>query len=292
MSYSRSTRELSGHEQIRDLEDMLLATFNILEDFALERRKNEQLQSATFNILDDASIEKLHLQDTQKAILNILEDFELEKLKVVNSLHEKEVLLKEIHHRVKNNLQITSSLLSLQIDYVNDPRAREIFIESQGRISSIALVHEKLYKSGDLSRINFTEYTESLAQLLFSSFGVRPDRIHLNLSQEQHFLKIDVAVPLGLIINELLSNCIKHAFPNGRGGEISIALKSEAGELRSISFADNGIGLPENFDLDKTGTLGLQLVQTLVRQLDAKFIISKTGGTAFIIDFSTNKGIP
>jgi two-component sensor histidine kinase len=268
-----------------------MATFNIREDFSQEILTNETIQLAMFNILEDSSNERGHLVETQKAILNILEDYEMEKLTVKASLIEKEVLLKEIHHRVKNNLQITSSLLSLQSNYISDPHAREIFLEGQNRISSIALVHEKLYKSNNLSRINFSEYIEELAHLLLSSFGIEENRIRLSISKESILLKIEIAVPLGLIINELLSNSIKHAFPNGRQGEISIKFKKENGELQFISLSDNGIGVSKDFEINNTKTLGLKLVQTLVKQLDAKLkVITNTSGIQFIVDFSKTEG--
>src|SRR5207249_2230486 len=125
------------------------------------------------------------------------------------SLREKEALLKEIHHRVKNNLQITSSLLRLQSDYIQDESAREMFSESQNRIHSMALVHEKLYKSNDLSKINFSEYVDSLSKLLFRSFGVDVKQIRIKISETTVFLPIETAVPCGLVINELISNCLK-----------------------------------------------------------------------------------
>lgn len=205
-----------------------------------------------------------------------------------DSLREKEALLKEIHHRVKNNLQVTSSLLRLQSDYIQDSTAREMFAESQNRIRSMALVHEKLYKSSDLSRINFTEYIESLGNLLFRSFGVDLNKIRLDIVQSSVFLSVETAVPCGLIINELLSNCLKHAFPN-RHGEIKIKVSaSESGQV-DICVSDNGIGLPNGFDFEKTDTLGLQLVRTLVRQLEGQIEIKSNGGAIFRITFSEEK---
>jgi PAS domain S-box-containing protein len=209
--------------------------------------------------------------------------------RVKASLREKEVLLKEIHHRVKNNLQVTSSLLKLQSSYIQDGRARELFAESQGRIRSMALVHEKLYQSSDLSRIDFAEYIESLAGLLLRSFGAAARRIALNVHGDQVFLAIDTAVPCGLIVNELLSNCLKHAFPDNRAGVIDIHVRAEAGRRFSLSVRDDGVGLPAHIDIHKTETLGLQLVKTLAEQLRADIEVVRDGGTEVRLHFGEGK---
>jgi PAS domain S-box-containing protein len=194
------------------------------------------------------------------------------------SLREKEVLLKEIHHRVKNNLQITSSLLKLQSNYIRDPDAQEMFDESQNRIRSMALVHEKLYQARDLSRVDFAEYAKSLAALLFRSYGVDRTRIELVLKTEELPLPIDVAVPCGLILNELVSNCLKHAFPPGSSGHVTIAI--ERGRDRAvIAVGDDGIGLPAGLVPERTDTLGLQLVHTLADQLHARLEFERQAGT-------------
>lgn len=209
--------------------------------------------------------------------------------KVKYSLQEKEVLLKEIHHRVKNNLQVTSSLLKLQSNYIQDPHARELFAESQNRIRSMALVHEKLYQSSDLSRIDFADYVESLAALLFRSFGAAAHDVTLDVAGDQIFLTIDTAVPCGLMINELLSNCVKHAFPDGRRGRIEIRVTAEESKRFSVSVRDDGVGLPTGIDIHQTETLGLQLVSTLAQQLRAEVEIFRAGGTEFRIHFGEQK---
>lgn len=205
-------------------------------------------------------------------------------------LSEKEALLKEIHHRVKNNLQVTSSLLRLQSDYIQDPHARELFAESQNRIRSMALVHEKLYKSSDLSRINFLEYIESLSQLLFRSYGADGNLIQLAVRGENVFLSIETAVPSGLIVNELLSNALKHAFPSRSAGEILVAIEAKnRGEIQ-LTVKDNGVGLPADFNLGRVETLGLQLVRTLVKQLEGSFEVkSPSKGAEFVITFAEVK---
>jgi PAS domain S-box-containing protein len=197
------------------------------------------------------------------------------------SLREKEVLLKEIHHRVKNNLQVTSSLLKLQSGYIQDRQAREMFSESQGRIRSMALVHEKLYQSRDLSRIDFLDYVQTLADLAFRTFGGASGRIARRIQGDEVFLGIDTAIPCGLIVNELLSNCLKHAFPDGRQGTVVVAVAREDDEYFTFSVRDDGVGLPPTVDPEKTESLGLQLVKTLTVQLRATLQVIRAHGTEF-----------
>jgi PAS domain S-box-containing protein len=201
------------------------------------------------------------------------------------SLREKELLLKEIHHRVKNNLQITSSLLRLQLGKVSDENTRRVLRESQDRIRSMALVHEMLYRSPDLSRVDFREYLETLVRQLFRSHSVDVDRIRYTIAVDEGTLGIDVAMPCALIVNELVANSLKHAFPSGRGGTIAVSLQSTAGE-HLLRVADDGAGLPPKMDFRKTETLGLQLVRTLTDQLGGRIERRSTGdGTQFEIRF-------
>jgi len=202
-----------------------------------------------------------------------------------HSLHEKEVLLQEIHHRVKNNMQVISSLLSLQSDYVSDPETRKMFADSQNRIRSMALVHEKLYRSQNLAQINFAEYIRDLVSFLSRSLDAARQGVQVDIAADSVLLNIEVAVPCGLIINELMTNALKHAFPNGRQGKIRVELTAKNSQYQ-LSVTDNGVGLPENFALGQTDTLGLQLVETLVDQLDGHLHHVKTSqGTTFQITF-------
>ncbi len=202
------------------------------------------------------------------------------------SLKEKEVLLKEIHHRVKNNLQIISSLLKLQARSIKDIQTLEIFNESQSRIRTMALIHESLYQSNDLSKINFAEYLRKLAANLFRSYEITSSGIKQIINVDNVFLEIDVAVPCGLIINELVSNSLKYAFPSGNEGEVKIELCSEQNRHFTLIVSDNGIGLPKNLDLQETRTLGLQLVNNLVDQLEGSVEVDVNGGTEFKIQFT------
>ncbi len=212
-------------------------------------------------------------------------DAKLAEEKMRSSLAEKEILLKEVHHRVKNNLQIVSSLLDLQSDYIEDEKSRNIFQDSQNRIRSMALIHQKLYQSESLAFIDLREYIEDLANHLFSTTVHDPDLIHLNVDMGDISLGMDEAIPCGLIINELISNSLKHAFPDNRGGEIMIRGRVEDGWI-VLTLSDTGVGLPTGLDFRNTETLGLQLVTTLVKQLRGRIDINnEQGGTVVSITF-------
>jgi two-component sensor histidine kinase len=202
------------------------------------------------------------------------------------SLKEKEVLLKEIHHRVKNNLQAISSLLYLQSKGVKDKEALEMFQDGQNRVRSMALIHERLYQSKDVARVDFAEYVRNLANYLFCSYGVHSNVIQLKVNVEDVFLGIDTAIPCGLITNELISNSLKHAFPGGRGGEIRIELCADNDRQLNLMVSDNGVGFPNDLDFRETESLGLQLVNTLVEQLEGTVELDRSGGTAFEITFT------
>jgi len=207
--------------------------------------------------------------------------------KVRASLAEKEVLLKEVHHRVKNNLQIISSLLELQSDYIRDEQSRMFFRDSQNRIRSMALVHEKLYQSESLAFVDFREYVEDLANYLFSASVKDSDLIRLTIDVGEVSLSVDEAIPCGFIINELISNSLKHAFPDDRGGEVIITCQMREDDWITLTVSDNGIGLPPDLDIGNTETLGLQLVTMLVKQLRGRIDLSGDQGTLWEIAFST-----
>jgi len=202
------------------------------------------------------------------------------------SLQEKDVLLKEIHHRVKNNMQVISSLLNLQSRHVADPFVLDMFRESQRRIRSMALIHERLYQSSDLSRVEFSQYIRNLAIHLFHSYQVDSSRVRLAMDAEEVFLNINTAIPCGLIVNELISNALKHAFPNGRNGEVAIELHQIEGDRYRIRVRDNGVGFPEGLDFQQTGTLGMQIISTLVNQIDGRLDYQSQDGTSFILEFN------
>jgi two-component sensor histidine kinase len=204
--------------------------------------------------------------------------------KVIESLHEKEVLLKEVHHRVKNNMQIISSLLNLQINYVDEEEAVNVLKESQNRVKSMAMIHEKLYMSDDLVHINFVDYIQSLVKNLFYSYNIEETQIKPILEIENVSLNMETAVPCGLIISELVSNSLKYAFPNDLKGEILVSLKS-VDDRYELIISDNGVGLPEEIDFNNLETLGLLLVNNLTEQIDGELTIKRSPGTEFKIIF-------
>ena len=208
------------------------------------------------------------------------------------SLREKEVLLKEIHHRVKNNMQVISSLLSLQARHLDDPRAIGMFKDSQHRIRSMALVHEKLYQSKDLSKIDFGQYLQNLVVYLVHSYQVDSGRVRMKIDVGDAALDINTAIPCGLIVNELVTNAIKHAFPGGRKGEVRVSLRPGPDGRFALTVGDNGVGMPKGVDFHKTDTLGMQLVTMLVSQLDGTITLIKKQGTAFRISFRELKYKP
>ena len=205
---------------------------------------------------------------------------------IKKSLKEKEVLLQEIHHRVKNNMQVISSLLKLQSRQIKDNKTIAMFKECQDRIRSMALVHEKLYESKDFANINFNKYIKVLANSLFRSYKIYSDKIALKLDVKDISLKVDHAIPCGLIINELVSNSLKYAFPNSKSGEIKITLCSDGDNDIQLVVSDNGIGIPKDLDFRNSESLGLHLVKVLVEdQLQGEIIQNGSNGTEFKINF-------
>ena len=179
------------------------------------------------------------------------------------SLGEKEILLKEIHHRVKNNLQIIYSLLSLQSDHIQDELILDMFRDSKHRVRTMVLIHEKLYRSQDLSKIDFGEYVNALTTDLLNSYALSFSALNLKTRVDGVHLSVDTAVPCGLIVNELVTNCLKYAFPDAQEGEINIELQKNGGDEFTLIVGDNGIGFPKEFDFRNTDSLGLQLVNSL-----------------------------
>ncbi len=209
-----------------------------------------------------------------------------ERLKA--SLGEKEVLLKEIHHRVKNNLQIISSLLHLQATATDDPTIQMQYQDSQNRIRSMALIHERLYRSGNLASIDFSPYLHDLADSLVQTYRSQSQRLKLKIETDPVLLDIDTAVTCGLLVNELVSNAFKHAFPDGRDGEIAVEMRYGVDGQYRLTVCDNGIGLPADVDLLQSKTLGLQLVANLTKQLGGTISLSTDEGTSVVASFSAN----
>jgi len=203
------------------------------------------------------------------------------------SLREKEGLLKEIHHRVKNNLQVVSSLLGLQFRETTDEDIRKMFLESQNRIHSMALLHEILYQSNAFSRVKLPHYIRQIAAHLFNSYGIGADRIRLLTNLETISLNVDAAVPCGLIVNELISNSLKYAFPDGRRGEVRIDLLARRGGMAQLVVADNGVGLRDDVDWLTAKSLGWRLVRSLAEQLGAEVKVKSAEGTEIQLTFAS-----
>jgi PAS domain S-box-containing protein len=221
----------------------------------------------------------------QVAVYGIYRDISKSKSaerKIKNSLKEKELLLQEIHHRVKNNLQIISSLLRLQSRMVDDVGIQEMFEVSQDRIRTIALIHEKLHRSKDMAKIDFSEYLEGLVTHLAKIYNPPRTNIKLNFEIKKIFLDINTAIPCGLIISELVTNALKYAFQGMESGTIDLEMRRKNGKLM-LTLRDSGVGLPENMDFKKLDSLGMQIVQDLVEQLGGEINVSRDGGTTFHI---------
>jgi PAS domain S-box-containing protein len=220
------------------------------------------------------------------AVIEDISDRQQSQEQIKASLLEKEVLLKEIYHRVKNNLQVISSLLNLQSAYIKDNDDLAIFQQSQQRIASIALIHEKLYQSQDLARINVSEYIRDLVASLFTAYEVNEDAIALRINIDENILLgLDTAIPCSLIIHELVSNSLKYAFPTGNMGTIYIDINQNYENSFMLIFADDGVGLPSDFDFNNLGSLGLQLVDALTHQLGGEINIKSEIGVEFQVIF-------
>lgn len=288
-------------EEKQHLTSMQKAVINVLEDAHMEKLRLQATEAAVLNILDDSSAEKDGLQNMQKAVFNILDDLHVEKSnleetrnqlvrssqEVRASLREKEILLQEVHHRVKNNLQVISSLISLQLRPIQDLVSREALQACQARVQAISLIHAMLYQSKDYANVPFSEYASKLAGNIFNTVGTAPGHITLDLAINDIALPVDKAIPCGLILNELMTNALKHGFPDGLRGTIRVELgKVSQGQLQ-LSVQDDGVGMPTGFDIRQTQSLGMHLVSALAEQLGAELEMSGDQGTSFKFTFAT-----
>lgn len=263
----------------------------------LLRYQGEEIGEFNFASADTYAFDEKHidiiLEVTQQLAVAVVQVTLQEKLKIhaaelQNSLKEKVVLLKEIHHRVKNNLQIVSSLLYLQSRTILDAATLDILKDGQSRVKSMALVHEKLYHSKDLALIEFADYIQNLTAYVFNNYKEAAAVVKVVYDLDNVSLSIDSAIPLGLILNELISNALKYAFCDksaGAANELTIRLKSRDHDQFLLSVRDNGKGLPEHFDLESLDSLGLKLVVNLVQQINGKLILNRNGYTEFVIEF-------
>jgi len=249
-----------------------------VSDAAGERR---WISSMLTPIFDEGSVvKKFVIVDT-----DISPNKELEE-KLKSSLSEKEILLKEIHHRVKNNLQVIISLLNLQAGYIHDEETLRAMQEGQNRVRSMALVHEKFYQLDGISEIDFAEYIEKLCQYIFQTYPETARKVSLDVESDQIALDLDTAMPCGLLINEIVSNSLKYAFPNGQEGHILIKLKALPENKIQITVKDNGVGIADEHQLGNPSTLGLQLISALTSQLNGEVEMFSDNGTTFNITFT------
>ena len=241
---------------------------SIIEDIT-ERKKAEEELQRNFKKLEGEIVERKHAEE-----------------QVVASLKEKEVLIREIYHRTKNNMAVICSLLNLQSKHTKDKKVLEIFKETENRIKSMSLVHAKLYQSKDLSNINLKSYIDDLATNLFRAYKIGPNRISLKLNANDVFISIDTAIPCGLVINEIISNSLKYAFPDNKDGEIKIDIHSPDKEGTELRICDNGIGMPKDFNPKNMKTLGMQIIFSLIEgQLQGKVDINLKNGVEYLIKF-------
>lgn len=247
-------------------------------------RQSEELQQ-TYNILEDrVKGRTLELLKSNALLREEIEKRIRAEIEIKKSLQEKEILLKEVQHRVKNNLQVISSMLDLQTDYVKDSGVLKLFVEAQKRVKSMALVHERMYQSEVLTDLDFTQYIENLGNYIFKIYGVNTKRISMKIDINEANIDFNRAIQLGLIVNELISNSLKHAFPDDLAGQVNVRLDSED-KYFILTTSDNGVGLPKKFRLRQTKSLGLQLVQALTNQLKGSIKIDRRKGTRFRIKF-------
>jgi two-component sensor histidine kinase len=261
-------------------------------DFAIIHRNWQAWTVLTVGLLFASLLEMMVLLMTERAaaIQRVVEqrtaDLTNANAIIRDALKEKETLLQEIHHRVKNNLQVISSLINIQLRKLGPGSSREALKECQTRVQAIALIHEKLYQSRDYSRVPFSEYARGLAANVFHATGVSPGAVKLEVEVGQMALGVDKAIPCGLILNELITNALKHAFPQERNGTVRVEVDQAATGRVRLAVKDDGVGLPKDLDIRHADTLGMQLVCTLAEQLAAKLEVSRTEpGTAFEVVF-------
>ena len=241
--------------------------------------------------------ERERAEREREELLNQLKAFNTELEERVQSrtrelsaaLNEREVMLQEIHHRVKNNLQVIASLINMQMRRMHEEASKEALEECKSRIHAIALIHEILYRAHDYAHVRFSEYAAILTRTVLQGTGLVPSDVELSLAMEDVALPVDRAIPCGLILNELVTNALKHAFPNARPGTITVELARVGSDKVRLAVRDDGRGLPETFDLTKPSSVGLQLVATLAEQLGATLEVSSEGGTAFVLTLPLNE---
>lgn len=287
----------------------ILAEQNSRLSLEIEQRKKTQQQLNQSNQKLQAEInERIHIQQELKKLNDELEirvdkrtaqltktnsllqqeisERKQAEAKVRSSLEEKEILLKEIYHRVKNNLLVVSSLLEMQSNCFDDPEITKVFRNSQHRLHSMALIHEQLYQSKNLKQLNFAKYLHALTKKLSESYDTSAEGVEIIMEVESIDLNLETAHTCGLIVNELIANSLEHGFEGKPGGNIWLELKQVEGDGITLQIRDDGIGIPDDIDFFNSDSLGLKLVRILTRQLEGELNVKRDQGTCFTIQFS------
>jgi two-component sensor histidine kinase/HAMP domain-containing protein len=281
INLTRTTRRIAGGDLTSKVD--IKGSVEICELGASFNKMMEQLESSRRELTE-------HRDHLKELVDERTKDLRESEKQIKASLEGKEVLLKEIHHRVKNNLQVVSSLIMLQTENMKDERYIEMFNECQNRIKTMALIHDKLYRSKDIAKIELNDYIKSLVTETFRSYRKSTTKVKLKLDLEEIIIEIETAISCGLIINELISNSLKYAFPEDREGEIKISIRLLGKDEFEMIFSDNGIGIPEDIDYRNTKSLGLRLIVNLSeRQLVGKIELDRSKGTKFQIRFKEVK---
>ncbi|MDF1536413.1 MAG: histidine kinase dimerization/phosphoacceptor domain -containing protein [bacterium] len=233
------------------------------------------------------SVKLIHLDGQSHLIESFVDISDLKRGQetIRAALLEKSTLLKEVHHRVKNNLQALSALLNLQAYYSGEGRTQGILADCQNRLQTMALIHQDLYESNDVANVNFAGYIDRLSHYIMETHGAHPAGIDLKMSLQEAILPVDTAIPVGLIVNELLTNAVKHAFPDGRRGQVSVTFQDFGEGLYMIKVEDDGVGLPQGFDINTTHSMGMQLITILTEQLGGQVKVGGGPGARFGILF-------
>jgi two-component sensor histidine kinase len=296
-NYKKALQHFQVSSELSDSIYQETANKNLVEmeqKYQSEKQKSEISQLKLNNIEQEVTIRK------QKSVRNIFilgflfaiaTGYLLYRsyLSKKNANKEKEVLLKEIHHRVKNNLQIISSLLNIQSEYVTDNKIAGAVLESQSRVQAMALIHQMLYQEENLTKINFSDYLKQLTSTLASIFQTRGSEVDVTINAPDSWFNIETSIPLGLIVTELVSNAYKYAFNNNNEGKIDIMLKPLSERKYSLIISDNGKGLPEGTDILNSNSMGLKLANILTGQLNGQLIYEYNNGAVFNVEFSENR---
>ncbi len=279
--------DVHNHYVETDARSKMIEVLKAGDEIRNQELRLRRKDGTIFHVLENATVicGETGRIDYIEGMLVDISDLVQSKSALQSALREKETLLKEIHHRVKNNMQIISSLLRLQSRYLRDPEAVAAFQDSQNRIRSMSMIHESLYRSDSLSRVDFAAYIQNLVRAIIGSQANYPGRVELRLDVEPVNFNIKTAIPLGLIINELVSNTLEHAFPKDRKGTITVGLHHQAKDEFLLSVRDDGVGLPGDMEIGQSKSMGLQLVETLTGQLDGRVQLGPPPGADFRISF-------